>query len=394
MPVDRRSLTESVKAEARRLGFQLVGVTTPDPPAHLDFYARWLEAGYHGEMAYLASERARQRRADPRLLLPGCRSILVLGVRYPSPDSAANAADDDPAETGPRGRVASYAWGDDYHSALPGRLEALADFIAAQVGRPVAHRSYTDSGPLLERELAQRAGLGWIGKNTCLIHPRLGSYFLLAELLLEVELLPDSPFQADRCGSCTRCLEACPTGCILPDRTLDARRCISYLTIELRGAIPMELRPQVGEWVFGCDICQQVCPWNQRFASPEGDPAFNPRPGLPRPDLAEEIALSQGDFSRKFKSSPLKRAKRGGYLRNIAVALGNAIATGNAAEPAGIPALVGALQSDPDPQVRGHAAWALGRIGGEAARLALERALEVEVDESVRGEIYSALGSL
>jgi len=395
--VDLRGLTESVKAEAKRLGFQLVGVTTPDPPPHLDFYAQWLEAGHHGEMAYLASERARQRRSDPRLILPGCRSILVLGVCYPSPDSAATSGEaeqDNPAENGPRGRVASYAWGDDYHAVLPGRLEALADFIAARVGRPVVRRSYTDSGPLLERELAQRAGLGWIGKNTCLIHPRMGSYFLLAELLLDVELLPDPPFQADRCGTCTRCLEACPTGCILPDRTLDARRCISYLTIELRGAIPLELRPQMGEWVFGCDICQQVCPWNQRFASPGGDPAFAARPGVPKPDLAEELGMSQQDFSRKFKGSPFKRAKRGGYLRNVAVALGNAVAAGNAGDPAAVHALASALQSDPDPLVRGHAAWALGQIGDEAARQSLERALEVEVDESVRREIYSALGCL
>ncbi|HSF81086.1 MAG TPA: tRNA epoxyqueuosine(34) reductase QueG [Anaerolineales bacterium] len=393
MPVDRRPLTHSIKAQAYRLGFQLVGVTTPEPPPHLSFYERWLAAGYHGEMAYLASERARQRRADPRLVLPGCQSILVLGVRYPSPESQPQLGDSHPYRKTPRGQVASYAWGDDYHDALPVRLEALADFIAGQVGGPVAHRSYTDSGPLLERELAQRAGLGWIGKNTCLIHPRQGSYFLLAELLLDVELEPDPPFQADHCGSCTRCIEACPTGCILPDRTLDARRCISYLTIELKGAIPLQLRPRLGEWVFGCDICQQVCPWNRRFASPEGDPAFAPRPGLPAPDLLAELALSQADFSRKFKGSPLKRARRRGYLRNVALALGNTLAEGNAAGPAALPALAQVLQHDPEPLVRGHAAWAMGQIGGRAAREFLEHALEGEDDEGVREEIRAALKS-
>ena len=398
MQLDPPSLAQRVKAEAQRLGFQLVGVTSPDPPPHLGFYERWLAAGYHGEMAYLASDRNRQRRADPSALLPGCRAIIVLGLRYPAPDSPSRTENASPEESGPRGRVASYAWGDDYHQVIPGRLEALAEFIAGQVGRPVAHRSYTDSGPLLERELAQRAGLGWIGKNTCLIHPRQGSYFLLAELLVDVELPPDPPFQPDRCGSCTRCLDACPTGCILPDRTLDARRCISYLTIELKEAIPLELRPQNGNWVFGCDICQQVCPWNQRFASPPGDAAFDPRADLPTPDLVEELSLSQEDFSRKFRGSPLKRARRSGYLRNMAVALGNVVAAGNAvaagyaAAPEAIPALAQALQNDPAPLVRGHAAWALGQIGGQAARIALEGALGEEEDEGVRGEIQAALG--
>ncbi len=385
MQLDRYALTQSVKAEAVRLGFHLVGVTTPDPPPHMAFYERWLEAGYHGEMAYLASERARQRRADPGVILPGCRSILVLGIRYPSPGSQPQASENHPGGKNLRGQVASYAWGDDYHDALPGRLESLTDFIVAQVGHPVAYRSYTDSGPLLERDLAQRAGLGWIGKNTCLINPQQGSYFLLAELLLDIDLEPDSPFRADHCGSCTRCLRACPTECILPDRTLDARRCISYLTIELRGTIPLDLRPQIGEWVFGCDICQQVCPWNQRFADPQGDPAFNARPNLPAPDLTAELALSSEAFSGKFKGSPVKRTKRGGYLRNVAVALGNA------ADQEAVPALTQALHNDPEPLVRGHAAWALGQVGGETALLALEQALQGENDEGVREEIQSAL---
>jgi epoxyqueuosine reductase len=376
------ALTQAVKREANRLGFALVGVTTPDPPPHFDVYERWLEAGRHGEMAYLATERARQRRQDPRQILPECRSILVLGIRYPSPVMAEDAS---VSAEQPRGRVASYAWGADYHDALPERLEALAAFIESQVGHAVPHRSYTDTGPVLERELAQRAGLGWIGKNTCLIHPRLGSYFFLAELLLGVELEPDTPFTSDHCGACTRCIDACPTDCILPDRTLDARRCISYLTIELKGAIPVELRPQLGSWVFGCDVCQQVCPWNIRFASPAGDPAFNPRIDLPTPNLLEELRLSAEEFRRKFKGSPVKRAKLRGYLRNTAVALGNA------AQSEAAPGLVNILINDPEPLVRGHAAWALGQTGGEAARQALTTALQVEADKQVRQEIELAL---
>lgn len=371
------SLKEKIKTHARRLGFELVGVTTPDPPAHLEVFERWLGAGRHGEMAYLDTERSRQRRADPRHILPECRSILVLGAFYSPPSPSPLAPD--------LGQVAAYAWGDDYHDVLAARLRSLVEFIESEMGHALPNRWYTDSGPLLERELAQRAGLGWIGKNTCLIHPKLGSYFLLAEVLLGLELEPDLPFTPDHCGTCTRCLEACPTGCILPDRTLDARRCISYLTIELKGAIPLELRPELGSWVFGCDICQQVCPWNQRFAPSQGDPAFAPRPGLPTPRLQDELALSPSEFNHKFNRSPLKRAKRRGYLRNAAVALGNQ------GRPGSVPALAACLSGDPEALVRQHAAWALGQIGGEAARRALTRALPGESDADVRAEIRLAL---
>lgn len=371
------SLTQAIKHQARQLGFQLVGVTTPDPPPHYPLYENWLAAGRHGEMAYLETARARQRRADPRQILPECEAILVLGIRYPAPAPPAES----PA---PRGRLASYAWGDDYHQLLPPRLRALVRFIEEQVGQPIPHRCYTDTGPILERDLAQRAGLGWIGKNTCLIHPHHGSYYLLAEILLGLPLEPDPPFTADHCGSCTRCLDACPTRCILPDRTIDARRCISYLTIELKGAIPADLRPQMDNWVFGCDVCQEVCPWNVTFAHPAGDPAFSPRPDVPAPDLRAELHLTPATFNRKFKNSPVQRARRRGYLRNVAVALGNV------GDPAAIPDLSAALH-DPEPLVRGHAAWALGRIGGSAARQALLAAQALEPDPGVRAEIQAAL---
>lgn len=390
------SLTQKVKARARELGFDLVGVTTPDPPPHMDVYENWLAAGRHGEMGYLDTERARRRRADPRRILPECRSVLVLGAPYPKPLQYEQASNHEEARNNesadlrtrgktPTGRVASYAWGDDYHDAFKHRLKALVAFIEEQHGGAVPNRWYTDTGPVLERELAQRAGLGWIGKNTCLINPQSGSYFLLAEILLGIDLAPDSPFLPDRCGSCTRCIEACPTQCILTDRTIDAGRCISYLTIELKGPIAEELRPQMADWVFGCDVCQQVCPWNQRFANQEADPAFAPRQGVPLVDLVQEMTLTPQEFNRKFIGNPVKRPKRRGYLRNVAVALGNA------GDAAAVPALADALLHDPEALVRGHAAWALARIGTQEAVQALQKAQAREEVEYVLDEICAAL---
>ena len=386
------SLTQAIKAEARQLGFELVGITTPDPPPHLDVFNNWLAAGRYGEMDYLATERSRLRRSDPRAILPECRSILVLGMRYSAPIASplAESGQNEQATVPLRGRIASYAWGDDYHDVLPERLRALVGLIEKLNGGPVPNRWYTDTGPVLERDLAQRAGLGWIGKNTCLIHPSLGSYYLLAEILLGIELEIDLAVITDHCGSCTRCLEACPTACILPDRTLDAQRCISYLTIELKRSIPHDLRPLVGEWVFGCDICQEVCPWNQRFGKGDGQAVFLPRAGLPMPDLLEEIALSTEAFNQKFKKSPVKRAKRRGYLRNVAVAIGNQARHVQQATAA-VKALRQCLLHDPDPLVRSHAAWALGQIGGLDASQALEQALIDEMDEEVLSEVRKAL---
>lgn len=309
------ALAQALKDHARQLGFTLAGITTPDAPAHWDVYAAWVGAGRQAGMSYLADERALQRRADPKLILPECQSILVLGIPYFNPQAF-------PTPEG-HGRVAAYAWGDDYHEVLPPRLQALVAFLEAQVGQPVANRWYTDTGPVLERELAARAGLGWVGKNSCLIAPGQGSYFLLAEIFLGLALPPDPPFAADHCGTCTRCISACPTQCILPNRTLDAGRCISYLTIENKGAIPLEVRPRLGDWVFGCDICQQVCPWNQRFATARGDPAFSPPAEGPHPKLEEALSLTAQAFNRKFKKSPIRRAKRRGYLRNVVVAMSN-----------------------------------------------------------------------
>ena len=345
-------LKEIIKEKARQLGFLLAGVTTPDPPPHLSTFEHWLAQGRHGTMDYLATERSRIRRADPRKILPECKSVLVLATPYAPPSALSGTSEASAVEVqGLMGNIASYAWGQDYHNVLPARMKALVQFIEGQVGGPVENRWYTDTGPILERDLAQRAGIGWIGKNTCLIHPSHGSYFLLSEIFLDLDLEPDSPFATDHCGTCRRCIEACPTDCILSDRTIDSTRCISYLTIELKEDIPTELRDKVGNWVFGCDVCQMVCPWN-RFAG-EGDPAFGA--DSPAHPLDEEASISIPEFNQRFKGSPIKRAKRRGYRRNVAVALGN---TG---DMHALPVLQNALH-DEEPMLQEHAKWAINKI--------------------------------
>ena len=346
-----QDLKQSIKEKARQLGFILAGVTLPEPPPHYSTFENWLAQGHHGTMNYLAEERSRLRRADPKQILPECKSILVLATPYSSPAGRGMSEGQGEGENTITGNIASYARGIDYHDILPARMKELVQFIEGQVGGPVKNRWYTDTGPILERDLAQRAGIGWIGKNTCLIHPKQGSYFLLSEIFVDLALEPDPPFNTDHCGTCTRCIYACPTACILPNRTLDATRCISYLTIELKDDIPVELRDKLGDWVFGCDICQQVCPWN-RFA-PEGDPAFDAK--TPLPSLTEELTLTPQAFNQRFKLSPVKRAKRRGYLRNVAVALGNA------GDMHVLPVLQNAL-NDEEPMIREHAQWAINKI--------------------------------
>ena len=337
-----QNLKQSIKDKARQLGFSLAGVTTPEPPPHYSTFENWLSQGHHGTMAYLDTDRSRLRRADPKQILPECKSILVLATPYNPPQSS----------TLSEVKIAAYAQGDDYHNVLPARMKELVQFIEEQVGGPIKNRWYTDTGPILERDLAQRAGIGWIGKNTCLINPKQGSYFLLSEILLDLELDPDSPFETDHCGTCTRCIEACPTDCILPDRTLDARRCISYLTIELKDDIPVELRDKMGDWVFGCDICQMVCPWN-RFA-PEGDSAFVDKE--PPHSLTDELTLTLQTFNQRFKRTPIQRAKRRGYLRNVAVALGNV------GDMHALPVLQQNALNDKEPMISEHAKWAIEKI--------------------------------
>jgi epoxyqueuosine reductase len=341
-------LKQSIKEKARQLGFILAGVTSCQPSAHYEFFQSWLANGYHGTMQYLVN--ASGKRADPKLILPECKSILVLGIPYPPlpPHSSSFILHAKRSSF----KIASYALGDDYHDSIPPKLKQIVESIEEQVGHEIPNRYYTDTGPILERELAQRAGLGWIGKNSMLINPKAGSTFFLAEILLGIDLEPDEAIITDHCGTCTRCITACPTHCILPNRTIDARRCISYLTIELKDDIPEELRPLMRDWIFGCDICQQVCPWN-RF-SPPADSAFEPtlRHAQGGP---QDLTLSSVEFNQRFKKSPLKRAKRRGYLRNLAVAIGN---NGSQND---IPLLEQAAQDD-EPLVREHAKWAMEKI--------------------------------
>ena len=341
MPKD---LKEKIKAKSKQLGFILAGVTSSEPPAHYSVFESWLNADMHGTMNYLAEERSRTRRADPKQILPECKSILVLAMPY------------SPIHHKPSSsfRISSYALGDDYHDIIPPRLKLIVEFIEEQLGHSVPNRYYADTGPMLERDLAQRAGLGWIGKNTLLINPKAGSTFFLAEILLGIELEPDQPVITDHCGTCTRCITACPTQCILPNRTLDARRCISYLTIELKDDIPENLRPLMKDWIFGCDVCQQVCPWN-RFSA-QADSAFEPK--IPLPVLTSDLTLTSVEFNQRFKKSPIKRAKRRGYLRNLAVAVGN---TGSEKD---IPILEQATQ-DEESMIREHAKWAVQKIKSE-----------------------------
>jgi epoxyqueuosine reductase len=338
-------LTQKIKALANEQGFPLAGVTTPDPPPHITFFQGWLQAGYHASMSWMGTEDSLNRRSNPRLILPECRSILVLGTPYPAPRGNVGG-----------GNIAAYALNQDYHDVLGKRLQALVDSIEDLVGESVPNRWYTDTGPVLEKELAMRAGLGWIGKNTTLIHQDYGSYFFLAEILLALDLIPDAPMIESYCGTCTSCLDACPTNALRDPYTLDANRCISFLTIEHRGEIPAGLRPQMGDWIFGCDICQIVCPWNK-----PGQEAtniweeFQPRNDLLAVDPVIEVELTQEQFSVKYKGSPIKRAKRQGYLRNIAIALGNR------EEEDALPALSKAKE-DEEPLVREAAAWAQNRI--------------------------------
>ena len=315
-------LTQRIKTQAHALGFDKVGITPATTSHHVTFFKKWLARGFAGEMTYLARPDAIAKRGDPRLIMPQARSVVVVALNYfqRAPDSRCPA---DIQADEKQGRVSRYAWGADYHDIMWDRLDQLAAFVEEQVGHSVAHRRYVDTGPLLERELSVRAGLGWIGKNSMLINPKLGSWLFLGELLLDLELTYDEPFAADHCGTCTRCIDACPTQCILPSRTLNATRCISYLTIEYKNAeMPPALSPLIGDWIFGCDVCQDVCPWN-RFSLPTREPAFRPRPGMPALNLAEVLAQSDEDFVLHFQGSPINRAKRRGLRRNAAAALNN-----------------------------------------------------------------------
>jgi epoxyqueuosine reductase len=351
LKMDKSELTRKIKDKAIELGFPLVGVTTADAPDHLNFFKNWLDSGYNASMSWLGTARSLERRSNPRKILPACQSILVLACPYPTPRGNVKG-----------GNIASYALNQDYHAILEKRLKELMEAIESWAGETVPNRWYVDTGPLLEKELAMRAGLGWIGKNTTLINRDHGSYFFLSEILLGLELNTDLPITESFCGTCTRCLDTCPTGALIEPYTLDASRCISYLTIEHRDEIRVELRPKMGDWIFGCDICQIVCPWNkpgkQSYSILE---TLQPRKELTDIDLIDEMRLNQEGFSARFKGSPIKRTKRRGYLRNVAIALGN-----RGVKDA-IPVLE-AAQKDEESLIRGAADWALKKIKESTVR--------------------------
>lgn len=373
------ALAGQIREEAQRLGFDAVGIARAEAHPHGARLSDWLERGRHGRMAWMA--RAPERRADPRQVLAGARSVISVAASYYRGDPPVEAS----GIPALRGRIARYAWGRDYHRRLRRRLRALGTALRALAPR-ARWLAYVDTGPVLDRGWAEQAGIGWIGKHTNVILARGGSWFFLGEILTDLDL-PQSEPARNHCGRCTRCIPACPTGAIVAPYQLDARRCISYLTIENRGAIPLELRPMIGTRIFGCDDCQEVCPWN-RFAVPASHPDFAEREGQQAPELLPLLALDEEGFRERFLGTALLRAHRSGLARNVAVALGNL------GDPRAIPALAAALAEDASPLVRAHAAWALGRIGGDGARTALSSAAAREEDAPVREEIGQALAAL
>jgi epoxyqueuosine reductase len=381
-PADLPQIAASIKAEAVRLGFSRIGIAAAgEPPSH-DRFRSWLGQGLAGPMqAWLERHEPLRRSLDA--ILPGARSVVMLAT-----DHATLA----PAESGVapgqgRGRVARYAWGDDYHDLLRRRLNTLSTWLEEAVPGCRA-RGVVDSAPLAERDFGWLAGLGWFGKNTMLIDPRAGSWFFLSALVSDIPLPGDEPLRVDHCGTCTACLDACPTGAFVESRVLDAARCISALTVESQATVRADLRAGMGDWIFGCDVCQEVCPWN-RHAPGSSEPAFQPRGGEASLSLADLLGLDEQAFRRRFKGSAIKRAKRTGLLRSAAIALGNH------PDPASFTALAAAV-ADADPVIRGAAAWALGRwaradVCGNAAREQLAARLVVENDANVRLEIEAAL---
>lgn len=346
--ISAHRLGDRIRARALELGFDVVGVAQARRARRGDALKDWLARGYAADMAWLA--RDPDRRADPRQVLPGARSVVTVGLSYATETPPASIWDD-PG----RGRIARYAWGRDYHRVLTPMLRSLAETIREEGGPGAEARYYVDTGPVLEREVAAEGGLGFIGKNTLLIHPRRGSYLVLGEVLTTLPLPPDPSPAGGTCGACVRCLTTCPTHAFPAAYVLDSRRCISYLTIEHRGPIPVALRPALGNWIFGCDACQSVCPWVKRYSRPVRRPftTFDPDHSAPR--LLDLIGLDEAAFRERFRGTPVLRAKRRGLLRNVAVALGN---WGDATAGA---ALETACR-DPDPLIREHARWALDQV--------------------------------
>ena len=340
--ISGQELKRELIAFARELGFDSCRVAACAPPPHATEFRNWLRKGAAGEMHYMA--RGEEKRCDPQKVLAGARSIIVVALNYfqghttRRPQAAAT------------GKIARYAWGDDYHDVIAARLDKIDNFLGEFQGR---QKCYVDTGPILERDYASEAGIGWHGKSTMLIDPRMGTWFFIGEILTTLDLPPDDP-QPDRCGRCERCIKACPTGAITAPHRLDARRCISYLTIELKDSIPLEFRALIGDRIFGCDDCLDACPWN-RFAEASRECAFSARHTTTGISLRDYLKLNDSEFAVLFRNSPIKRVKRRGFLRNVCVALGN---VGDLSD---LPALEHAA-ADADPLIAEHAAWAVERI--------------------------------
>ena len=342
-------MKEELVALALESGFDLCRVARSSAPPHAAEFRQWLADGRAGEMAWL--ERNEARRTDPEQVLPGIRSVIVLAMSYLQEDQPTSEA------SSRHGRIARYAWGDDYHEVIEKKLRLLDEWLTARGGQ---QKCYVDTGPMLERDFGALAGAGWQGKSTMLIHPQLGTWFFLAEILTTLDLEPDTALP-DRCGRCTRCLDACPTGALTGPQQMDARRCISYLTIELKGSIPEEFRTQIGDRIYGCDDCLSACPWN-RFAQTSREAAYAARPFVHGMTLRDFLALDDDGFRALFRKSPIKRIKRRGFLRNVCIALGN---VGTAED---LPALECAAE-DPEPLIAEHARWAIERIRSRIALL-------------------------
>lgn len=369
--------SELIKRLAREVGFDLAGIAPAVTPSGYHSFLDWLNQGYAGEMSYL--ERRKEAYEHPRYVMSSVRSVLMLTLNYQT--------ETPPEVTGTEARVSRYAWGTtDYHKVIRKKLKQLSRLIHEQYP-DCETRGVVDTAPLLERDFAQLAGLGWIGKNTLLLNKREGSWFFLAGLLLSDELEYDEPQQTSHCGTCTRCLEACPTDAFVEAGTLDARKCISYLTIELRDQpIPAELRPGMQDWMFGCDVCQDVCPWNRK-APISGEPAFQPVETFTPVDACELLTLDEAAFQERFQSTPMSRARRAGLLRNAAIVLGNR------GDQSAVPALLGVLNDD-EPLIRGATAWALGRLGAPTTVEMLQTRLEIETETDVIEELKQALSRL
>ena len=373
----RREARRVLEERARVAGFDLIGVTGAGPLKRGgERLTEWQEAGMAADMGFM--HRPAGLLADPKRLQKSARSVVSLGVSYYPGDHPSDE---------PGGRVARYAWGQDYHVVIKERLKALRAELEEALGCRIKARAFTDAVPLLERSAAQHAGLGFFGRNSCLINGRIGSYFFIADLIVDLELEPDVE-GIGTCGNCARCMKGCPTGAIKAPGVVDARLCISYLTIENKGEIPRELRGQVGDWAFGCDVCQEVCPYNKRKATVSSWPEFSEGAGAgPYLEIPEVLKIRDDEeFEARFAGTPLTRPGRAGLLRNCCVA------AGNLGLREAVPSLIRCLTEDRSPLVRGHAAWALGEIGGGEAVAALEGALGEETDASCAEEIRLALG--